>query len=87
MSLLDKPGERLKSFANVWEHFNAPPDIQKIIQSGHRIHFDSKPALTLPLRQYETKLSPEQMGIVHKEVDELVEKKALRNSVATLRKV
>ena len=72
------PGERLKNFSNVWEHFNAPPDIQRFIQTGHKIHFETKPALTLPSKEYETRLSTEQTRIVKQEVDELVMKKAMR---------
>ena len=72
------PGERLSEFSSVWEYFNAPPDLQKVIREGHKIQFESKPKLTMPLKQFQTKLSPVQTKVVKAEVDELVRKKAMR---------
>ena len=71
-------GERLCQFSHTWEEKGAPPDLVNIIKCGHRINFKSRPGLTLPLKQFETRLSPQQADIVKSEVDELVMKKALR---------
>ena len=78
MNYQNIPGERLSKFHKIWEQKGAPPSVQQIIKTGHRIQFEKSPPLTLPLKQYETFLSPTQSLIVEQEIKELVEKGALR---------
>ena len=77
--MVDVPGERLRGFSNVWKNSGADPELCALVARGHKIKFENgAPELSLPLPEFETKLPPEQMVIVRKEIGDLVRKGALR---------
>ena len=75
-----EPGERLKAFAPVWARFRASPEIIQLVRNGHEIEFlpGKKPVLKKPDWSMATKLPKKQMVVIRKEIQSLVDKKAMR---------
>ena len=68
----------MSEFVDIWKDKGAPPDLLKIIRTGHVIQFEELPPMSMPLKKFESKLSPEQSIKVKAEIEELVAKKAMR---------
>ena len=75
---MSKPGERLTKFVEVWEDLKASPEITNILRHGYKISFKTRPELSLPLKGRETKLAPNAMKIIRKEILDLLGKGAMR---------
>ena len=73
------PGQRLASFAEVWQRAGADPALLALVRDGHKIAFeDGPPPCTLPSPDYETKLPDVKMNVIRSEISDLLEKGAIR---------
>ena len=72
------PGQRLQGFVKEWGKYRAHKQLMNLIRFGHKMTFENSPKLSPPRNKFATKLPPEQMTVIRKEVDKFLKTGVIR---------